>query len=171
MEFRDSPAWWIPRRSSRNIPIPLGPIHRSAWAGSSRKVALRTFFEVDAGRPGEFPRDGGGTNIRTGEAAPIRSRRSPARATDPGRATTPVSAASCRSSSSSRFLPPARGTTTQTVLYHTLLRLTRSLSGGVFSCPVDLPEQTASSDPRFRDWSGDALDSQACTCFLDLLGI
>jgi hypothetical protein len=37
-------------------------------------------------------------NIRTSEAAPVKSRRSPARATNPGRATTPVSAASCLSS-------------------------------------------------------------------------
>src|SRR5919107_868790 len=61
-------------------------------------------------------------NIRAGEAAPIESRRSPARATNAGRATTPVPEASCRPSSSSRSLPPDRGLTTRTVLYHTLLK-------------------------------------------------
>src|SRR5215207_990069 len=43
------------------------------------------------------------TNIRADEAAapPLKSRRSPARATNAGRATTPAFAASCRASSSS----------------------------------------------------------------------
>src|SRR5215210_269308 len=40
-------------------------------------------------------------NIRAGEAAPVGSRRSPARATNAGRAITPACAASCRPSSSS----------------------------------------------------------------------
>jgi hypothetical protein len=43
----------------------------------------------------------GSKNIRTSEAAPVKSRRSPARATNAGRATTPVPAASCRPRSSS----------------------------------------------------------------------
>src|SRR5215204_7362070 len=38
----------------------------------------------------------GSKNIRASEAAPVKSQRSPARATDSGRATTPVSEASCR---------------------------------------------------------------------------
>jgi hypothetical protein len=43
----------------------------------------------------------GSKNIRTSEAAPVKSRRSPARATNAGRAITPVPAASCRPSPSS----------------------------------------------------------------------
>src|SRR5829696_8763508 len=38
----------------------------------------------------------GSKNIRASKAAPVKSQRSPARATNPGRATTPVPAASCR---------------------------------------------------------------------------
>src|SRR5215210_4796498 len=83
--------------------------------------------------PVSDPCSGGGKNIRTGEAAPIGSRRSPARATNPGRATTPVLGASCRSSSSSHSLPPARGTTTRTELYHILLNLLVLLVGRTFT--------------------------------------
>src|SRR5215210_4644308 len=38
----------------------------------------------------------GSKNIRTSKAAPVKSQRLPARATNSGRATTPVPAASCR---------------------------------------------------------------------------
>src|SRR5215217_7120218 len=43
----------------------------------------------------------GSKNIRTSKAAPVKSQRSPARATNSGRATTPVPAASCRPFSAS----------------------------------------------------------------------
>src|SRR5215216_2918448 len=43
----------------------------------------------------------GSKNIRTSKAAPVKSQRSPARATNSGRATTPVPGASCRAFSSS----------------------------------------------------------------------
>src|SRR5215213_1491144 len=42
-----------------------------------------------------------GPAIRASKAAPVKSQRSPARATNPGRATTPVPAASCRPFSAS----------------------------------------------------------------------
>src|SRR5919107_1347301 len=61
-------------------------------------------------------------------------------AANAGRATTPAPAASCKPSSSSRSLPPGRGTTSRTLLYHALQNLTCAPGGDASLCYV-LPLQ------------------------------
>jgi hypothetical protein len=75
----------------------------AAGGGSKRRVVSLLIWGELGGRHGVLwtIKDKQDENIKASEAAPARSRRSPARATDPGRATTPVPAASCRRSSSS----------------------------------------------------------------------
>src|SRR5215211_7053666 len=103
----------------------------------------------------------GSKNIRTSEAAPVKSRRSPARATNPGRAITPVLAASCRPSSSS--------------LHYLLVEVQRHdqyCSTHYLNWPAPLVERTLIPiELPFRNRSRDPPGTRACPCFLDLCGI